>query len=283
MRNNHQYQTNEEFTPYLKSLWGATKNFFGNIGRKFTELTTSFSEDFKEIKNQEELKQKTIQLFKDLSKETIKKINSIKSVSELKPIIDEFEFSLEKILKDFEKMNESRMINENLILGAKAIINVFTGYWNKFKKDYNEKLEILKKERDKVKALNDAKKATIAFIEKTVDSSIEKIKTTQLPSSKKSVDSTETKEQDDVQTEVQTKTQVGSEKESELTDITMIDKKVKSKFRELLKDWKTEQKKAGKNAYPGKDIRKRLMEEAKKLVVESKIIKSFESFVYRYY
>lgn len=159
-------EINEEFTCWLKGAFGATKKFFGKIGGKVAELVSDFKEDFKKIKSEQELKDKTIKILKDLSEETKKKISEVKEISEIQQHLDEFQDSIKKIMEEFEKMTESTFINENILLGAKSMFKVFGDYWTKFKKDYQVKLEELKKERDKIKALNEAKKSAKKLLSK---------------------------------------------------------------------------------------------------------------------
>lgn len=257
---------NEEFTPWLKALGGATKKFIGNVSKTFQDITKSFSEDFKKIKNEQELKDKTIKVLNELASDTKKKIRSIKEMKEIKPILDEFESSIKKIMDDFKKVNEST-VNESLLLGAKALFNVVGNVWQKLKKDYESELEKVKKESDRKKSLEEAKKLTINFIDKNLKESIAKIKETKISDSKgKGAQKAQPQSQ------------------SQLSAQSTSDDKVKSKYKELVDEWKQKQKDAGKkNFSPGEGTRKRLMRQASELVEESNVVKSFESFVYRYY
>ena len=176
-------EINEEFTSWLKGAFGATKKFFGKIGGKVGELVSDFKEDFKKIKSEQELKDKTIKILKDLSEETKKKISEVKEISEIQQHLDEFQASIKKIMEEFEKMTESNLINENILLGAKSMFKVFGDYWTKFKKDYQVKLEELKKERDKIKALNEAKKSAKKLIDDTIKNSVDTIRKTKPTSS----------------------------------------------------------------------------------------------------
>lgn len=178
-------EINEEFTSWLKGAFGATKKFFGKIGGKIGELVTDFKEDFKKIRSEQELKDKTIKILRDLSEETKKKIAEVKEISEIQQHLDEFQASIKKIMEEFEKMTESNLINENILLGAKSMFKVFGDYWTKFKKDYQVKLDELKKERDIRKALNEAKKLAKKLIDDTVKNSVETIRKTKKSSSSK--------------------------------------------------------------------------------------------------
>ncbi len=181
-------EINEEFTSWLKGAFGATKKFFGKIGGKIGELVTDFKEDFKKIKSEQELKDKTIKILGDLSGETKKKISEVKEISEIQQHLDELQASIKKIMEEFEKMTESNLINENILLGAKSLFRVFGDYWTEFKKDYQVKLDELKKERDIRKALIEAKKLANKLIDDSIKSSIDEIKKTKITSTKKSTE-----------------------------------------------------------------------------------------------
>ena len=270
-----EYQTNEEFTPGIKAVLGAGRKLLGNIANKFQELRKSFSDDFKKIKSEEELKNKTIKLLKDLSSNAKKEINSdsVKKIEDIEPILKKFEEEITKIINDFKKMNESS-INESFLLGARALLQVVNDYWSKFKADYAEKLKKLKEESDKKKALRDAKRLAIEFIDKTIDNSIEKIKSKKIQSQAQSKQ-TQVKSQTQAQSKSQTQAQSSGNSRGE--------EKVKAKYKELLADWKSSQKQLNKNTNPGEGTRKRLMKQAEEVMKESNVIKTFESFIIAYY
>lgn len=309
---NEYYSVNEE-EEILKALAGSLSRAWTNVKKKWGEVVSDFSEDFKKSKNEEEAKRKTISTLNELKNSTITSIKNVNQIEEIQEILNGFEKTCNEIMSNFKtaKLSES-MINENLWVGLKSLANVFKGYWEKFKKDYKaeydkrilaykEEQELHKKkqaelkqrkldaverrklekeleaekkrlEKQSFKALSEAKDLAIDFIKKSIESTI------------KGIREYKTGSQAQLQKgQGQTQAQKG-QVQKELGAQSTSEEKVKAKYKELLGEWKAKQKEDGKkNLSPGEGTRKRLKKQAEDLVGESKVIRTFESFVYKHY